>query len=78
MSSGFELIGTGYAPDTRSTWRYYWVQDFASGELASQPPLVAGCHDFLTTGKTSFLLNYRDTANQPPAVPAGRDRRRRL
>ena len=66
LSSGFELIGAGYAPDTRSTWRYYWVQDFASGDLASQPPLVAGCHDFLTTGKTTFLLNYRDTTNQPP------------
>jgi hypothetical protein len=67
MSGSLQLIGAGYAPDTKSTWRYYWVQDFASGDLASQPPLVAGCHDFLTAGKTTFLLNYRDTTNQPPA-----------
>ncbi|MCU0914344.1 MAG: CAP domain-containing protein [Planctomycetes bacterium] len=67
MSSGFNLVGAGYAPDTKSTWRHYWVQDFASGEPADQPPLVAGCHDFLVSGKTSFLLDYRDITNQPPA-----------
>jgi len=49
------------------TRRYYWVQDFASNEPQSRPPLVAGCHDFLAAGKTSFLLNYRDIGNQPPA-----------
>ncbi|MCX5646581.1 MAG: CAP domain-containing protein [Phycisphaerae bacterium] len=67
MSASFTVIGTGYAPDAKSTRRYYWVQDFAAGDLASRPPLVAGCHDFLTAGKTTFLLNYRDTTNQPPA-----------
>jgi len=67
MSSSFNLLGAGYAPDTRSIWRHYWVQDFASGEPADRPPVVAGCHDFLVTGKTSFLLNYRDTTEQPPA-----------
>jgi hypothetical protein len=66
MSSSFTLIGTGYAPDTKSTWRSYWVQDFAASDSVSGPPLVAGCHDFLAAGKTSFLLNYRDTGNQPP------------
>jgi hypothetical protein len=67
MSASFGVTGTGYAPDTKSTWRYYWVQDFASSDSASGPPIVAGCHDFLTAGKTSFLLNYRDTGNQSPA-----------
>ncbi len=59
---------------------YCGVQDFASNEperapkpdpsglgTPSKPPLVAGCHDFPVAGKTSFLLNYRDFANQPPA-----------
>jgi hypothetical protein len=68
MSSNFGLIGTGYAPDAKSTWRYYWVQDFASSEPSGRPPIVAGCHDFLLAGKISFLLNYRDAANQPPAL----------
>jgi hypothetical protein len=67
MSGSFGSIGTGYVPDPKSTWRHYWVQDFASNELANKPPIVAGCHDFLTVGKTSFLLNYRDTGNRPPA-----------
>jgi hypothetical protein len=67
MSTGFASLGAGYASDVKSAWRYYWVQDFASNEPPSRPPLVAGCHDFLVAGKTSFLLNYRDTGNQPPA-----------
>lgn len=67
MSSAFTAMGAGYAPDTKTTWRHYWVQDFASGNLVGKPPLVAGCHDFLTAGKTSFLLNYRDISNLPPA-----------
>ncbi len=66
MSASFTAIGTGYAMNPKGLYRYYWVQDFASDGLASQPPIVAGCHDFLTTGKTSFLLSYRDTTNQPP------------
>ncbi len=66
MSTGFASLGTGGASDTKGTGRYYWVQDFASNEPESKPPLVAGCHDFLAAGKTSFLLNYRDTGNQPP------------
>ncbi len=67
MSTSFTSVGTGYTPDTRSIWRHYWVQDFASDGPATRPPVVAGCHDFLTAGKTSFLLSYRDLANQPPA-----------
>jgi hypothetical protein len=66
LSASFTSIGTGYAPDTTGIYRHYWVQDFASDGPASRPPVVAGCHDFLTTGRTSFLLSYRDTANQPP------------
>jgi hypothetical protein len=66
MSSHFASLGTGYAPDSKGTWRHFWVQDFASNEPASKPPLVAGCHDFLIAGKTSFLLNYRDTGSGPP------------
>jgi hypothetical protein len=67
MSTSFTSVGTGYVPDAKSAYRHYWVQDFASDDTGSRPPVVAGCHDFLTTGKTSFLLNYRDTTNQPPA-----------
>jgi len=67
MSASFGLVGTGYVLETKSAWRHYWVQDFASDDLAGRPPLVAGCHDFLLAGKTSFLLNYRDPTNQAPA-----------
>ncbi len=67
MSSNYAVLGTGYVQDAKSAWHYYWVQDFASDEQAGGPPLVAGCHDFLVAGKTSFLLNYRDPDNQPPA-----------
>jgi len=67
MSTSFASLGTGCAPDAKSAGRYYWVQDFASNAPDSRPPLVAGCHDFGAAGKTSFLLNYRDTGNQPPA-----------
>ena len=66
MSSGFASLGAGCAPEAKSTGRYYWVQDFASNEPESKPPLVAGCHDFPAAGKTSFLLNYRDPGNGPP------------
>jgi hypothetical protein len=68
MNADFAALGTGYAPDTKGTWRHFWVQDFASNEPASKPPLVAGCHDFLAAGTTSFLLNYRDPGNQPPVL----------
>ncbi len=67
MSTSFTSVGTGYATNPKGLYRHYWVQDFASDGPASKPPAVAGCHDFLLTGKTSFLLNYRDTANQPPS-----------
>ncbi len=66
MSSSFDVMGAGYVVNAKSTYQYYWVQDFASSDSVSSVPLVAGCHDFLTAGKTSFLLNYRDTGNQPP------------
>ena len=65
MNTGFAARGMGWARDAKG--RYYWVQDFASNEFPGTPPLVAGCHDFLMAGKTSFLLNYRDTGNRPPA-----------
>lgn len=66
MSADLRSVGIGYAQDTRSNWRFLWVQDLASNEPLSKPPLVAGCHDFLLAGKTSFLLNYRDPTGQPP------------
>ncbi len=66
MSAGLRQAGMGYAPDTHGTWRFLWVQDFVSNEPASKPPLVAACHDFLLSGKTSFLLNYRDPTDRPP------------
>jgi len=66
MNAGLRSAGIGYSPDTRGSWRTLWVQDLASNELAIKPPLVAGCHDFLTAGKTAFLLNYRDPSGDAP------------
>ena len=50
-----------------SPYRRYWVQDFAGNTPTNKAPIVAACHDFLISGKTSFLLNYRDESNRPPA-----------
>jgi hypothetical protein len=66
MNAGLRTAGVGYSPDDRGNWRFLWVQDLASNEPAIKPPLVAGCHDFLSAGKTTFLLNYRDPSDDPP------------
>lgn len=68
VNDNFRQIGTGYAVDASVAWRRYWVQDFASNAPTSRPPTVAGCHDFLESGRTSFLLNYYDRSDQPPRV----------
>jgi len=74
MNAGLHSAGIGYSPDTDG-WRSLWVQDLASNEPAIKPPIVAGCHDFLAAGKTTFLLNYRDPSGGAPtsvqAVVAG-------
>jgi hypothetical protein len=67
MNAGMRVAGAGYAADALGNRRHLWVQDLASNEPASKPPLVAGCHDFLLSGKTSFLLNYYDPTGLPPA-----------
>jgi hypothetical protein len=67
MDSRLRLIGTGYVYGASSAYRRYWVQDFIGNMPTDQAPIVAACHDFLTSGKTSFLLNYRDESNRPPA-----------
>lgn len=66
MNAGLRQAGMGYAPDSSSQYRFYWVQDLVSNEPVSKPPIVAVCHDFLLSGKTSFLLNYRDPTGRPP------------
>ena len=66
MNAGLRQAGMGYAPDTSGTVAVLWVQDLVSNEPLSKPPIVAGCHDFLLSGKTSFLLNYRDPTGRPP------------
>jgi hypothetical protein len=66
MNAGLKSAGAGYSPDEQGTWQSLWVQDLASNEVAIKPPLVAGCHDFLVTGKTTFLVNYRDPSGDAP------------
>ena len=68
LDTDLNLIGIGYMPDAFSNWGGgYWVQDLASNNPATKPPIVAACHDFLLAGKTSFLLDYRDTTGRAPA-----------
>jgi len=67
MDSRMRVIGTGYVYSASSAYRRYWVQDFAGNAPTDQAPIVAACHDFPAAGKTSFLLNYRDESNRPPA-----------
>jgi hypothetical protein len=66
MNAGLKVAGAGYSPDEQGSWRSLWVQDLASNDPAVKPPLVAGCHDFLEAGKTTFLLNYRDPSGGAP------------
>lgn len=67
MDARLTQIGTGYVHDAGSEWGHYWVQDFAGNAPTNKAPIVAACHDFIVSGKTSFLLNYRDESNVPPA-----------
>jgi hypothetical protein len=67
MDARLRQIGAGYVYEPASAWRRYWVQDFAGNVPSSRPPIVAVCHDFLTAGRISFLLNYRDESDLPPA-----------
>lgn len=67
MDSRLRVIGAGYAYSASSAYRRYWVQDFAGNAPMNKAPIVAACHDFLTAGKTTFLLNYRDESNRAPA-----------
>ena len=67
MDSRLRLIGAGHVYSASSLYRHYWVQDFAGNAPTSKAPIVAACHDFLISGKTSFLLNYRDESNRAPA-----------
>ncbi len=67
MDARLRLIGAGYAYRASSLYRQYWVQDFAGNAPTNKAPIVAACHDFLTSGKTSFLLNYRDESSRAPA-----------
>jgi hypothetical protein len=66
MNPGLRSAGIGYSPDAQGGWRSLWVQDLASNEPTIKPPLVAGCHDFLLAGKTTFLANYRDPSGNAP------------
>lgn len=67
MDSRLLLMGTGYVYGASSEYRRYWVQDFAGNTPTAKAPIVAACHDSIAAGKTSFLLNYRDETNRPPA-----------
>ena len=66
VATNFRQLGAGFEQHASVAWRKYWVQDFASNESSSRPPIVAGCHDYLEGGQTSFLLNYRDGSGAPP------------
>jgi hypothetical protein len=66
VNSSYEQIGAGSIRDPADIRRRFWVEDFISNEPASRAPIVAGCHDFLVSGSTSFLVNYRDLSNEPP------------
>ncbi len=66
VSGTYQQMGAGFAGEGSGSWSRYWVQDFASNPPAERPVPVAGCHDFLVAGRTSFLLNYRDAAGQRP------------
>jgi hypothetical protein len=65
MAQGARELGTGYILEPASTYRHYWVQDYASNTPMTQPPLVDGSH--LAMGTTIyFFANYYDTTDLPP------------
>jgi hypothetical protein len=67
MDWRLRLTGAGYVYSASSPYRRYWVQDFVGNMPMNKAPIVTACHDFLVSGKTSFLLNYRDESNRAPA-----------
>ncbi|MDX1764293.1 MAG: CAP domain-containing protein [bacterium] len=65
MALGARELGTGYALGASSTYKRYWVQDFASNTPTTEPPLVAGSHVTMD-GYVFFLLNYAANDGQGP------------
>jgi hypothetical protein len=62
MRAASREIGVGYAKANTT----YWVQDFGGGTPEGMAPVVAASHAFITSGQTSFFLNYYDTEGGPP------------
>jgi hypothetical protein len=60
MSASYNEMGPGYAKGPKQ-YTYFWVQDFGGGAPDFLNPLVTGCHFFIETGKTTFLVNYSDS-----------------
>lgn len=68
MNSRHQEMGAGYVLKEGYPAPWYWTQDFGYRSLAVKPEIVSACHDFIDSGKTSFLLNYYDNSGQRPAA----------
>jgi hypothetical protein len=66
MEKTTQELGCGFAKGTQQ-YTYFWTQDFAGGKPDFNNPLVAGCHFFIESGKTTFFVNYYDSTGIVPA-----------
>lgn len=66
MTATYKELGCGYAYNSGRQWYHFWTQDFAGGKPDFNNPLVAGCHFFIETGKTTFFVNYYDSSGIVP------------
>jgi hypothetical protein len=64
MTSSYRELGCGYSRGPQK-YTYFWVHDFGGGKPDFTNPLVAGCHFFIETGKTTFFVNYYDSLAAP-------------
>jgi hypothetical protein len=67
MGASYKELGTGYAKGPQQ-YTYFWVHDFGGGKPDFTNPLVAGCHFFIETGKTTFFVNCFDSVAAPANV----------
>lgn len=66
MNGSYKELGCGYAYSSSRQWNHFWTQDFAGGKPDFNNPLVAGCHFFIETGKTTFFVDYYDSTGVVP------------
>ena len=67
MNTDANIVGVGFSGSGTLS---YWTMDFASNTPDSYPLIPSASHDFLETGKITFMLNYYDADSKAPLKTA--------